>query len=112
VDRSLDVLRGLDDGGFDNPWVEELANVLGDLVGRLLTTDARKIITRNLASWDTYSYDKFGRAMRNLGWVKRELRTDSDRGRAYFYTKGPSPWPRLTVTVELDSSVSVRAEKS
>ena len=57
-----------------DPWVEELSNALGDLEGRLLTTDARLIITRNLERWGSSQDQRLGRAMRELGWERKSLR--------------------------------------
>ena len=88
-----------------DPWVEELSNELGTLEGKLLTTDARLIITRNLERWGPTQDQRLGRAMRELGWERTYLR--HEKGRAYFYVKGEEPLPKLTVTVESPSQVTV-----
>ena len=91
-----------------DPWVEELSNELGTLEGKLLTTDARLIITRNLERWGSTQDQRLGRAMRELGWERKYLR--HEKGRAYFYVKGEEPLPKLTVTVESPSQVTVGSD--
>jgi predicted P-loop ATPase len=92
-----------------DPWVEELGNELGDFEGKLLTTDARLIVSRNLANWGAFQNERLGRAMRELGWQRKYLR--HKKGRAYFYVKGEEPWRKVLVTVESSSQVSLRLDK-
>lgn len=91
-----------------DPWLDELANALGDKQGKLLTTDARRIVSPGAERWWHAQDERLGRVMRELGRERRELRTDqSDRGRAYFYVKGKQPWRELVVYAESNSQVTV-----
>ncbi len=95
-----------------DPWVEELSNELGDLEGKLLTSDARLIVSRNLANWGAVQNERLGRAMRDLGWERKELRTgQSERGRSYFYVKGEQPWCKVIVNIESNSQVRIDLDR-
>ncbi len=91
-----------------DPWVQELANVLGDIQGKILTSDVRSIVARQLHSWTTADDRRLGRAMRELGWTNTELRHPAGRGRAYFYVRGPKPQRLISVRFAADGRGIVR----
>ena len=92
-----------------DPWVEELCNELNGIEGKLLTSDARLIVNRNLQNWGPAQNERLGRAMRELGWDRAYLR--HEKGRAYFYVKGEQPWRKVIVNVESNSQVRIDLDR-
>lgn len=73
---------------LDDPWVDNLAEELGDITGRLLTGDAYRILgaDRNPALRNQDTNFRVGSAMRELGWEREHARVG---GRlAWVYTRG------------------------
>ena len=95
-----------------DPWVEELrvhfAGTEGESV-KILTIDARQIITRNLKDWSSYDNERLGRAMRELGFDRKMLQMGNGK-RGYFYVRGVGPWKKLQALVESNSVVKVMAD--
>lgn len=69
-----------------DPWLDELRRAFGSLEGRILVTEVRRIISPSAERWTAGHDRRLGRAMRELGWSRVQLRLPT--GRAYHYVKG------------------------
>jgi predicted P-loop ATPase len=62
----------------EDPWLEQLAEVLGDVKGKLLSTDAWKIIDVDAPRRTQEQNARLGSAMKSLGFERKKARFDGE----------------------------------
>lgn len=76
----------------EEPWVEPLREVLGDMQGKILTDDVWKIVDKPRHQRTQGDNSRMGEAMRELGWTRKHLRI---AGRvAWVYARGNDKYHR------------------
>jgi hypothetical protein len=76
-------------------WESILQDNLGHLQGKILAQEMWLLLGIRLGDVDTYAERRLGRAMKKLGWTRKQLRHGG--GRPYFYTKGKEKLIRVAV---------------
>ena len=91
----------------DDPFVGRLADVLGNLEGKLKAEDAWEIVGVPPGQRNQDHNERLGEAMRELGWKRTRLRSDGKL--VYWYVKGEaSGWRRIEVDADQQGRVYAR----
>jgi predicted P-loop ATPase len=85
---------------LEDPWVATLADVLGDLQGKLLVSDAWEIVGVNRGHQTQDQNSRLGNAMRELGWVRDRRRFKAKSGKPYCYVRGQGELAEIRVSDE------------
>jgi len=81
-----------------DPWREILADVLGDVEGKLACEDAWRIIDKPVAQRGQHDNTRLGSALRDLGWERKKLRV---KGRpTWCYARGVPPLSQVELWKE------------
>jgi predicted P-loop ATPase len=76
------------DHTLEEPWVEMIQRLLGDLKGKLLSVDAWKLVGIPEAQRTQESNGRLGVAMRLCGWEREKLRFAGLSGTHWGYIRG------------------------
>lgn len=96
----------------EEPWMAEVANVVGDLEGRVMTSDLLEIVGVPVKDQTTYHAARMGKVMKALSWSRDKLRFDGFKNpqRCYWRSKSkdtkPSDLPQITIERRWDPSAS------
>jgi hypothetical protein len=96
----------------DDPLVDVLQRALGNRTGKLRVSDAYLICGLEAGKVNQDQMDRFGRAIRDLGWER--LRRRFDGVLEYAYVKGTEEEQKIELVVEYDltqRSVRIDVEK-
>lgn len=94
---------------IEDPWESVVAEVLGDIKGKLPTTEVWPIVGKEDVSKRTSAdMQRLGEVMKRLGFTRRQLRQDGQR--TYFYVRGEGPEAnQLIVLVKEEDGGGLRA---
>ncbi|UPJ97430.1 virulence-associated E family protein [Bradyrhizobium sp. 172] len=90
---------------IDEPWIDQIAGVLGDMEGKLLASDAWTVIGLPAGQRMQEHNARFGRAMRALGWERKKLRLEGKV--QHVYVRGDAKATALKRIVVTRSSPHV-----
>jgi predicted P-loop ATPase len=102
---------------IEDPWFEQIANVLGDLKGKLLAKDAWEIVGMRDESRRNQEHNlRLGRAMKKLGFERKVLNFDGKVQRGYAKGTECEQMKRILVVrdhvwAELEEKVSARGKR-
>jgi predicted P-loop ATPase len=71
---------------IEEPWIDTLAQVLGDMTGKILVIDVWAILDLPTGQQTQIHNERLGSAMRSLGWERARLRFQGDK--QYCYVRG------------------------
>ena len=89
----LDSVLREKDGMKDGEWVDGKP-----MEGKVAAEDVWAIVGVRPGHRSQQHFERLGDAMKQLGWERVNLRAGSGM-RAYFYTRGPKPYNRITVVL-------------
>ena len=76
---------------IEDAWSTTLDDALGDLRGYLLSSDAWKIINKHVGAVMHVDGRRLGRAMRDIGFKRRQRRVPSAPNPKWIYERGSTP---------------------
>lgn len=80
-----------------DPYTDELRNVLGNMDGKLSSSDVWSILGLKTAGQRTQDQnDRMGKAMRYLGWKRKAVKIGGDKKNGYV--RGPQPFRQIIVS--------------
>jgi predicted P-loop ATPase len=94
----------------EDPWFEQLANVLGDLKGKLSARDAWKIVGMDESRRSQDHNLRLGRAMKTLGFERKPLNFDGRPQKGYARGSAKERGKRIMVVRDHDNRENVWAE--
>lgn len=83
-----------------DPWRDEIEMVLGEIDGKLACSDAWKIIDKPRGQRTQHDNNRFGAAMRDLGWERKPIKIDGNK--CWGYVRGNQPYGRIQIWKEGD----------
>jgi hypothetical protein len=93
---------------MDDPWIDQIDGVLGDMEGKIVAADAWNVIGLPPGNRTQDHNARFGRAMRSLGWKRTKLRFEGKQ--QYCYVRGSCEADKLRqILVERSSPTEVTA---
>lgn len=97
---------------IEDPWETELANVLGDLNGRLLPADVWLLLGMPISRREPRHNSRLGEVMRRLGFTRKKLRHNGKP--VGVYVRGDkSDWEhRIFITIDADGRREASLEKA
>lgn len=93
-----------------DPWVEQIENLLGKKMGKILTTDAWVIVGVVGAQQTQAANERLGSAMKACGWVRKKVRYGKES--KWAYVRGKLPYTSHKVSDEWSSHVTTTETKS
>jgi hypothetical protein len=93
---------------MDDPWIEQIDGVLGDMEGKIVAADAWNVIGLPPGNRTQDHNSRFGRVMRALGWQRMKLRFGGEL--KWGYARGNFETDKLRqILVERTSPTEVTA---
>jgi hypothetical protein len=92
-----------------DPWRDRLESVLAEIEGKLICEDAWKIIDKPAGQRSPLDNNRLGSAMRDLGWIRKEVKIDGKK--RWGYVRGGPPYGRIELWKEGDAfAAKIRGE--
>jgi predicted P-loop ATPase len=85
---------------MDDAFADQIASVVGDIEGWIMSTDVRTIIGKPIGQFNASDERRMGEAMRRLGFTRKRRRVDG--GNPWGYLRGDLP-ARIFVRVDAET---------
>jgi predicted P-loop ATPase len=73
---------------IDEPWIDQIAIVLGDMTGKILNADAWTVVGLEAGRQTQDHNERLGTAMRHLGFERRKRRIEGEPENCYIRGEG------------------------